>query len=276
MPSWFISRCQGLRQRYRWPCSLELCLSSALALVHDLNLSDAALSQPHQGYVSITILTLDRYGFPTSFLSCYITGMSKIVVNGPVVELDGDEMTRIIWKKIREEVSIPRSRPYSFISERTMSSLTPSDPPWVLCSFFVLTSYSVQLILPYLDLNIKYYDLGLEHRDKVGPKALNARHVDLTLSFTDKWSSHYWLGLRDHWTQGRNKMCNHYTRWGQSKRVSLERDVEEPQRYRECPCVLGSVPLSIILYGRFETSSVVQSSANRSSCLGCRSLYPAG
>lgn len=51
--------------------------------------------------------------------------MAKINVRGPVVELDGDEMTRIIWKKIREE-----------------------------------------LILPYMDLDIKYYDLGLEHRDK--------------------------------------------------------------------------------------------------------------
>lgn len=49
----------------------------------------------------------------------------KIVVVKPVVELDGDEMTRIIWKKIREE-----------------------------------------LILPYLQLDIKYYDLGLEYRDQ--------------------------------------------------------------------------------------------------------------
>ena len=31
----------------------------------------------------------------------------KIVVKNPVVELDGDEMTRIIWKKIREEVLYP-------------------------------------------------------------------------------------------------------------------------------------------------------------------------
>jgi isocitrate dehydrogenase len=31
---------------------------------------------------------------------------SRIVVKNPVVELDGDEMTRIIWKKIREEVSL--------------------------------------------------------------------------------------------------------------------------------------------------------------------------
>ncbi|MDC0449842.1 NADP-dependent isocitrate dehydrogenase [Pelagibacteraceae bacterium] len=51
--------------------------------------------------------------------------MSKIKVKNPVVELDGDEMTRIIW---------------SFIKEK--------------------------LIIPYLDLDIKYYDLGVESRDK--------------------------------------------------------------------------------------------------------------
>ena len=50
--------------------------------------------------------------------------MSKIKVANPVVELDGDEMTRIIWKFIKDK-----------------------------------------LILPYLDLDIKYYDLGIEHRD---------------------------------------------------------------------------------------------------------------
>jgi len=50
--------------------------------------------------------------------------MSKIKVEGTVVELDGDEMTRIIW---------------SFIKDK--------------------------LILPYLDINLEYYDLGIEHRD---------------------------------------------------------------------------------------------------------------
>ena len=50
--------------------------------------------------------------------------MTKIQVANPVVEMDGDEMTRIIWKFIKD-----------------------------------------QLILPYLDLDIEYYDLGLEHRD---------------------------------------------------------------------------------------------------------------
>jgi isocitrate dehydrogenase len=50
--------------------------------------------------------------------------MAKIKVNNPVVELDGDEMTRIIWKQIRD-----------------------------------------QLILPYLDVELEYYDLGIEHRD---------------------------------------------------------------------------------------------------------------
>lgn len=51
--------------------------------------------------------------------------MSKIKVANPVVELDGDEMTRIIWKFIKEK-----------------------------------------LILPYLDVDIKYYDLGIEYRDE--------------------------------------------------------------------------------------------------------------
>jgi len=50
--------------------------------------------------------------------------MQKIKVTNPVVELDGDEMTRIIWKFIKD-----------------------------------------QLILPYLDLDIKYYDLSIENRD---------------------------------------------------------------------------------------------------------------
>ena len=50
--------------------------------------------------------------------------MQKIKVTNPVVELDGDEMTRIIWEFIKRE-----------------------------------------LILPYLDLDIKYYDLGIENRD---------------------------------------------------------------------------------------------------------------
>jgi isocitrate dehydrogenase len=50
--------------------------------------------------------------------------MSKIKVANPIVELDGDEMTRIIWQFIKEK-----------------------------------------LILPYLDIDLKYYDLGIEYRD---------------------------------------------------------------------------------------------------------------
>ncbi len=50
--------------------------------------------------------------------------MTKIKVKNPIVEMDGDEMTRIIW---------------SFIKE--------------------------QLILPYLDVDLKYFDLSIEHRD---------------------------------------------------------------------------------------------------------------
>lgn len=48
----------------------------------------------------------------------------KIKVENPIAQLDGDEMTRIIWKAIKD-----------------------------------------QLILPFLDLNIQYFDLGIQHRD---------------------------------------------------------------------------------------------------------------
>ena len=51
--------------------------------------------------------------------------MAKIQVKNPIVEMDGDEMTRIIWHRIREK-----------------------------------------LILPYLDVDLKYYDLGMEKRDE--------------------------------------------------------------------------------------------------------------
>jgi isocitrate dehydrogenase len=55
--------------------------------------------------------------------------MNKIKVANPVVELDGDEMTRIIWDLIK-----------------------------------------TKLILPYLDIDLKYYDLGMEHRDATDDK----------------------------------------------------------------------------------------------------------
>jgi isocitrate dehydrogenase len=52
-------------------------------------------------------------------------GISKIKVKNPVVELDGDEMTRIIWQDIKDK-----------------------------------------FIHPYLDIDLKYYDLGLPYRDE--------------------------------------------------------------------------------------------------------------
>ena len=63
--------------------------------------------------------------------------MAKIKVENPVVELDGDEMTRIIW---------------SFIKDR--------------------------LILPYLDIDLKYYDLGIEERDRTDDQiTVDAAHA---------------------------------------------------------------------------------------------------
>ena len=63
--------------------------------------------------------------------------MSKIKVAGPVVELDGDEMTRIIWQFIKE-----------------------------------------QLILPYLDVDLRYYDLSIENRDATADQVtIDAAHA---------------------------------------------------------------------------------------------------
>ena len=55
--------------------------------------------------------------------------MNKVLVKNPVVELDGDEMTRVIWKLIKDE-----------------------------------------LIHPWLDVDLKYYDLSIESRDKTDDK----------------------------------------------------------------------------------------------------------
>lgn len=55
--------------------------------------------------------------------------MAKIKVKTPLVELDGDEMTRIIWKEIKD-----------------------------------------RFIHPYLDIELDYYDLGVEYRDKTDDK----------------------------------------------------------------------------------------------------------
>ncbi len=66
--------------------------------------------------------------------------MSKITVKNPIVELDGDEMTRIIWDFIKQK-----------------------------------------LILPYLDIDLKYYDLSVIKRDETNDQitvdAANAKKI---------------------------------------------------------------------------------------------------
>ena len=63
--------------------------------------------------------------------------LKKIKVVNPVAELDGDEMTRVLWRMIREK-----------------------------------------LILPYLDIDLRYYDLGIEHRDATDDRVtLEAAHA---------------------------------------------------------------------------------------------------
>ena len=69
--------------------------------------------------------------------------MSKIKVNNPIVELDGDEMTRVIWQFIKSK-----------------------------------------LILPYLDLKIEYFDLGMKNRDETFDQIT----IDCANAIKKKWS----------------------------------------------------------------------------------------
>jgi isocitrate dehydrogenase len=77
------------------------------------------------------LATTTRYRYAPLFGSSFTRSMAssssipKIKVKNPVVELDGDEMTRIIWKDIKDK-----------------------------------------FIHPYLDIDLKYYDLGLPYRDE--------------------------------------------------------------------------------------------------------------
>ena len=68
--------------------------------------------------------------------------MAKIKVKNPVVELDGDEMTRIIW---------------SFIKDK--------------------------LIKPYLEIDLKYFDLGMESRDKTEDKKALIQHKNKNYAY---------------------------------------------------------------------------------------------
>jgi isocitrate dehydrogenase len=66
-----------------------------------------------------------------------VQGQKKIKVDNPVVELDGDEQTRVIWDMIKK-----------------------------------------QLIFPFLDIDIKYYDLGMEYRDATNDQVtIDAAHA---------------------------------------------------------------------------------------------------
>ena len=60
--------------------------------------------------------------------------MRKIRVTGPIVDIDGDEMTRVIWAKIKD-----------------------------------------RLILPFLDVNLLYFDLSIQKRDETGDRITFAR-----------------------------------------------------------------------------------------------------
>ncbi|ETW80208.1 hypothetical protein HETIRDRAFT_453158 [Heterobasidion irregulare TC 32-1] len=135
------------RLRVAWPSALDKHLARARALTAWRASQPHAedLIPPHTAAYGLSatlrhssvfcpvslLLRAVLRGFGNGAADHKISPDHKIVVKNPVVELDGDEVTRIIWKKIREE-----------------------------------------LILPYLKLDIEYFDLGLEARDAMSPRYL--------------------------------------------------------------------------------------------------------
>ena len=98
--------------------------------------------------------------------------MPKIKVTNPVIELDGDEMTRIIWQLIRDK-----------------------------------------LIHPYLDVDLKYYDLSVEN-----PR----RH---------QRPGHDRRGACDQGRRRRRQMRDHHPGRGAGQRIPSEGNVEKPERH---------------------------------------------
>ena len=114
--------------------------------------------------------------------------MSKIKVANPVVELDGDEMTRIIWDFIK-----------------------------------------TKLILPYLDIGLKYYDLGIEERDRTDDQiTVDAAHAIKRYGVGVKCAT-IDVGDRDadrHERPGRRDNRAHHSnhsRWDRDERDQLHR-----------------------------------------------------
>ncbi|KAJ5886795.1 Isocitrate dehydrogenase [Penicillium subrubescens] len=119
------------------PSAFAPLSSSSARLLSSTSFTSSSTSSPQRSFSSALrlprttrIAASSRWSgsTPSLYLSqsrTMASESSKIKVKNPVVELDGDEMTRIIWQEIREK-----------------------------------------LILPYLDIDLKYYDLGLEYRDQ--------------------------------------------------------------------------------------------------------------
>ncbi|MGE0191332.1 MAG: NADP-dependent isocitrate dehydrogenase [Planctomycetota bacterium] len=102
--------------------------------------------------------------------------MSKIQVKNPIVEIDGDEMTRVVWAFIRE-----------------------------------------RLILPFLDVQLEYYDLGIEHRDATddqvtldAAEAIRKHHVGVKCAtITPDEARVEEFGLKQMWKSPNGTIRNH-------------------------------------------------------------------
>ena len=135
--------------------------------------------------------------------------MQKIPVKNPIAELDGDEMTRIIWAYIKE-----------------------------------------QLILPYLDLDILYFDLGIESRDASNDRitieaaeAIKRCHVGIKCAtITPDEARVKEFGLKQMWKSPNGTIRNIVGGTHHLQKFAPLCRCLDPTHHHRTPCLRRSVP----------------------------------
>ncbi|KAM5479853.1 Isocitrate dehydrogenase [NADP], mitochondrial precursor (Oxalosuccinate decarboxylase) [Microsporum canis] len=120
--------CWVIRSRCQPTCTFASSFNTGSRLFSTVGRSPSLSSLPSSSYLRPALPNAISHSplvHGSSFKRNMTATRRKIVVKNPIVELDGDEMTRIIWRDIKDK-----------------------------------------FITPYLEVDLKYYDLGLEYRDQ--------------------------------------------------------------------------------------------------------------
>lgn len=171
-----------------------------------LPLSFHDLSSPV--HIPFTLIFVSPFSI-LHFISFFTGSRSKMVKisGGDIVEMQGDEMTRLD------------------------SPSPPSPSSRLIFDLFriIWDLIKEKLILPYVDLNIHYFDLGVEHRDATNDQGENLFNISIDLIWSLIFLSDDRCCQCDSQVQCCCEMCDDYSWWSESWGVQIEADVEITQ-----------------------------------------------